>query len=146
VVIWFWQRLYVIIVLNKYLLYRRPAHSFLTTNLTISMTKFKVGLRPCNDKFTAKVINNDFDVSLFLLAAVPNTGVGSCRGLANSPISVFYKFNYSGPVYSPSSKFIWPVVVMIYSPIFFKSIVNVKIPSKTRLYHPKTFRFGTPLS
>jgi hypothetical protein len=29
---------------------------------------------------------------------------------------------------------------------FFKSIVNVKIPSKTRLYHPKTFRFGTPLS
>jgi hypothetical protein len=26
---------------------------------------------------------------------------------------------------------------------FFKSIVNVKIPPKTRLYHPKTFRFGT---
>jgi hypothetical protein len=26
---------------------------------------------------------------------------------------------------------------------FFKSIVSVKIPSKNRLYHPKTFHFGT---
>jgi hypothetical protein len=30
--------------------------------------------------------------------------------------------------------------------IFLKSIVSVKIPSKNRLYHPKTFHFGTPLS
>jgi hypothetical protein len=29
-----------------------------------------------------------------------------------------------------------------YSPIFLKSIVNVKIPSKIRLYHPKTFVSG----
>jgi hypothetical protein len=35
------------------------------------------------------------------------------------------------------------MIQSVYSPIFFKSIVNVKIHSKTRLYHPKTFRFGT---